>query len=71
VEGVLEVEAPRRRDTHGRSRWLPWVGFYFLDQRVAYYYYYYAVIFDPFLIIAITLCLASSWAGSAALPPGA
>lgn len=35
--------------------WLPWVAFYFLDHRVDYYYY--AVIFDPFLVIAITLCL--------------
>jgi dolichyl-phosphate-mannose-protein mannosyltransferase len=35
--------------------WLPWIGFYFLDHRVEYYYY--AVVFDPFLVIAITLCL--------------
>jgi dolichyl-phosphate-mannose-protein mannosyltransferase len=36
--------------------WLPWIWFYFLDHRIDYYYYY-AVIFDPFLVIAITLCL--------------
>ena len=35
--------------------WLPWIWFYLHDQRTEFYYY--AVTFEPFLIIAITLCL--------------
>jgi dolichyl-phosphate-mannose--protein O-mannosyl transferase len=35
--------------------WLPWIWFYLHDQRTEFYYY--AVSFEPFLIIAITLCL--------------
>jgi dolichyl-phosphate-mannose-protein mannosyltransferase len=35
--------------------WLPWIWFYWHDHRTEFYFY--AVIFDPFLIIAITLCL--------------
>jgi dolichyl-phosphate-mannose-protein mannosyltransferase len=35
--------------------WLPWIWFYLHDQRTEFYYY--AVAFEPFLIIAITLCL--------------
>jgi len=35
--------------------WLPWIWFYFHDQRTEFYYY--AVAFEPFLIIALTLCL--------------
>jgi len=35
--------------------WLPWIWFYFHDHRTEFYYY--AVIFDPFIVIAITLCL--------------
>jgi dolichyl-phosphate-mannose--protein O-mannosyl transferase len=35
--------------------WLPWIWFYLHDQRTEFYYY--AIAFEPFLIIAITLCL--------------
>jgi dolichyl-phosphate-mannose-protein mannosyltransferase len=35
--------------------WLPWIWFYLHDGRTEFYYY--AVAFEPFLIIAITLCL--------------
>jgi dolichyl-phosphate-mannose-protein mannosyltransferase len=35
--------------------WLPWIWFYWHDHRTEFYYY--AVVFDPFLVIAITLCL--------------
>jgi len=35
--------------------WLPWIWFYLHDHRTEFYYY--AVVFDPFLVIAITLCL--------------
>ena len=35
--------------------WLPWIWFYWHDHRTEFYYY--AVVFEPFLIIAITLCL--------------
>jgi len=35
--------------------WLPWIWFYLHDQRTEFYYY--AVTFEPFLIIALTLCL--------------
>lgn len=35
--------------------WLPWIWFSWHDHRTEFYYY--AVIFEPFLIIAITLCL--------------
>jgi dolichyl-phosphate-mannose--protein O-mannosyl transferase len=35
--------------------WLPWIWFSLHDQRTEFYYY--AVTFEPFLIIAITLCL--------------
>jgi dolichyl-phosphate-mannose-protein mannosyltransferase len=35
--------------------WLPWVWFAWHDHRTEFYYY--AIAFDPFLIIAITLCL--------------
>ena len=35
--------------------WLPWIWFYLHDHRTEFYFY--AVIFDPFLVIAITLCL--------------
>jgi len=35
--------------------WLPWIWFYWHDHRTEFYFY--AVIFDPFLVIAITLCL--------------
>jgi dolichyl-phosphate-mannose-protein mannosyltransferase len=35
--------------------WLPWIWFWWHDNRTEFYYY--AVVFDPFLVIAITLCL--------------
>ena len=35
--------------------WLPWIWFYWHDHRTEFYFY--SVIFDPFLVIAITLCL--------------
>jgi dolichyl-phosphate-mannose-protein mannosyltransferase len=35
--------------------WLPWIWFYWHDHRTEFYFY--AVVFDPFLAIAITLCL--------------
>lgn len=35
--------------------WLPWIWFYWHDQRTEFTFY--AVIFEPFLILAITLCL--------------
>jgi dolichyl-phosphate-mannose-protein mannosyltransferase len=47
--------------------WLPWIWFYLHDQRTEFYYY--AVTFEPFLIIAITLCLGLI-IGPAAAAPG-
>jgi dolichyl-phosphate-mannose-protein mannosyltransferase len=35
--------------------WLPWIWFYWHDHRTEFYFY--AVVLDPFLVIAITLCL--------------
>jgi dolichyl-phosphate-mannose-protein mannosyltransferase len=35
--------------------WLPWIWFYWHDHRTEFYYY--AVVFEPFLVIGITLCL--------------
>jgi dolichyl-phosphate-mannose-protein mannosyltransferase len=35
--------------------WLPWIWYAWHDARTEFYYY--AVVFDPFLVIAITLCL--------------
>ena len=35
--------------------WLPWFWFAWHDHRTEFYFY--AVVFDPFLVIAITLCL--------------
>ncbi len=35
--------------------WLPWFWFALHDHRTEFYFY--AVVFDPFLVIAITLCL--------------
>jgi dolichyl-phosphate-mannose--protein O-mannosyl transferase len=35
--------------------WLPWIWFYWHDRRTEFYFY--AVAFEPFLIIAVTLCL--------------
>jgi dolichyl-phosphate-mannose-protein mannosyltransferase len=46
--------------------WLPWIWFYLHDQRTEFYYY--AVTFEPFLIIAITLCLGLIIGPTAATP---
>jgi dolichyl-phosphate-mannose-protein mannosyltransferase len=35
--------------------WLPWIWFYLHDNRTEFFYY--AVAFEPFMVIAITLCL--------------
>jgi dolichyl-phosphate-mannose-protein mannosyltransferase len=35
--------------------WLPWIFFYLHDNRTEFYYY--AIAFEPFMVIAITLCL--------------
>jgi dolichyl-phosphate-mannose-protein mannosyltransferase len=35
--------------------WLPWIWFYWHDHRTEFYYY--AVVFEPFLVLAIALCL--------------
>jgi dolichyl-phosphate-mannose-protein mannosyltransferase len=35
--------------------WLPWIWFSWHDHRTEFFFY--AVVFDPFLVIAITLCL--------------
>jgi dolichyl-phosphate-mannose--protein O-mannosyl transferase len=35
--------------------WLPWIWFAWHDHRTEFYYY--SVVFEPFLIIALTLCL--------------
>jgi dolichyl-phosphate-mannose--protein O-mannosyl transferase len=52
----------RRRDwrvgpvlTGVAAGWLPWLWFYWHDHRTEFYYY--AVVFEPFLVIAITLFL--------------
>ena len=47
--------------------WLPWIAFGSLDNRLEFYYY--AVAFDPFLVIAIALCLGFI-IGPAAAAPG-
>ena len=46
--------------------WLPWIWFYFHDGRTEFYYY--AVVFDPFLVIAITLCLGLIIGSATATP---
>jgi dolichyl-phosphate-mannose-protein mannosyltransferase len=35
--------------------WLPWIWFYLHDSRTEFFYY--AIAFEPFMVIAITLCL--------------
>jgi dolichyl-phosphate-mannose-protein mannosyltransferase len=35
--------------------WLPWIWFYWHDHRTEFYDY--AVVFEPFLVLAIALCL--------------
>ena len=46
--------------------WLPWIWFYLHDHRTEFYYY--AVVFDPFMVIAITLCLGLIIGPAAARP---
>jgi dolichyl-phosphate-mannose-protein mannosyltransferase len=45
--------------------WLPWIWFYVHDHRTEFYYY--AVVFEPFLVIGLALCLgqvtARAWFG--------
>lgn len=45
--------------------WLPWIWFYFHDNRTEFYFY--AIVFEPFLIIAVTLCIGliigPAWSG--------
>jgi len=60
--GDLVFNRPARRDWRAgvavlgvAAGWLPWVWYYFHDNRTEFYYY--AVAFEPFLIIAIVLCL--------------
>jgi dolichyl-phosphate-mannose--protein O-mannosyl transferase len=35
--------------------WLPWIWFYYHDNRTEFFYY--AIAFEPFVVIAVTLCL--------------
>jgi len=46
--------------------WLPWIWYAWHDHRTEFYYY--AVAFDPFLVIAITLCLGLIIGPSRAAP---
>jgi dolichyl-phosphate-mannose-protein mannosyltransferase len=46
--------------------WLPWIWFYWHDHRTEFIYY--AVVFEPFLVIAITLCLGLIIGQTAAAP---
>jgi dolichyl-phosphate-mannose-protein mannosyltransferase len=58
---ALHRRAPKRDWRAGAvllgvaAGWLPWIWFAWHDNRTEFYYY--AVVFDPFLIIAITICL--------------
>jgi dolichyl-phosphate-mannose--protein O-mannosyl transferase len=47
--------------------WLPWLWFYWHDQRTEFCYH--AVAFGPFLMIAITLCLGLILGPGRAGPP--
>jgi dolichyl-phosphate-mannose-protein mannosyltransferase len=60
--GDLTFNRPPRRDWRAGAAllgvaagWVPWVWFYLHDNRTEFYYY--AVAFEPFMLIAITLCL--------------
>lgn len=46
--------------------WLPWIWFYLHDSRTEFFYY--AIAFEPFLVIAITLCLGLIIGPSRAAP---
>ncbi len=60
--GDMALSRPAQRDWRAgavllcvAAGWLPWIWFYLHDHRTEFFYY--AVAFDPFLCIAITLCL--------------
>lgn len=46
--------------------WLPWIWFYLHDSRTEFFYY--AIAFEPFLVIAITVCLGLIIGPSRAAP---
>ena len=48
--------------------WLPWIWFAWHDHRTEFFYY--AVVFEPFLIIALTLCLGLVIGPASARTPG-
>jgi dolichyl-phosphate-mannose-protein mannosyltransferase len=69
--GDLALSRPAQRDWRAgavlltvAAGWLPWVWFYLHDHRTEFFYY--AIAFDPFLVIAITLCLGMVIGPSAA-----
>ncbi|HTZ94426.1 MAG TPA: phospholipid carrier-dependent glycosyltransferase [Streptosporangiaceae bacterium] len=60
--GDLVFHRPARRDWRAgavllgvAAGWLPWIWFYLHDNRTEFFYY--AIAFEPFMVIAITLCL--------------
>ncbi len=60
--GDLVFDRPARRDWRAgavllgvATGWLPWIWFYLHDNRTEFFYY--AIAFEPFMVIAITLCL--------------
>jgi dolichyl-phosphate-mannose-protein mannosyltransferase len=60
--GDIVFSRPVRRDWRAgavllgvATGWLPWIWYAWHDNRTEFFYY--AVVFDPFLVIAITLCL--------------
>jgi dolichyl-phosphate-mannose-protein mannosyltransferase len=60
--GDLVFDRPPTRDWRAGAvllgvlaGWLPWIWYAWHDHRTEFYYY--AVVFDPFLVIAIVLCL--------------
>ena len=72
--GDIVFDRPPRRDWRAGAAllgvaagWLPWIWYYWHDNRTEFYYY--AVAFEPFLIIAIVLCLGLI-IGSARAAPG-
>jgi dolichyl-phosphate-mannose-protein mannosyltransferase len=60
--GDIALRRPAERDWRAAAvllavaaGWVPWIWFYLHNHRTEFYYY--AVVFDPFLVIAITLCI--------------
>jgi dolichyl-phosphate-mannose-protein mannosyltransferase len=60
--GDLVFDRPARRDWRAgavllgvATGWLPWIWFFLHDNRTEFFYY--AIAFEPFMVIAITLCL--------------